>query len=856
MGPKKGGLKMARDKSRNKDFWSLVEEAEANNDLETIDRLLSEGFVETNHSHQPFSASIEFNTQFREDYFPPEEGGFEAGFAGGLAIDAANAAARARRRIAYNLKTAFGFNGIRLVEDGDSWTQYPIFLKDIVDQLSDNNDIAIYSVGAAGDLITNMAAKKEYIDALHKTGAQGIIISGAGNDLFGDFGRLLNQYQPELSPKKQMNAKVWKEVFDKVIESYETIISDIANEFPGTLIFGHGYDLPYPEEDGSWIGPPLIAKDIPLDVGRDIVKVVMDRFNSGLNDLAVKHSNFIYNDLRGVVDKGRLSWYDELHPKNTGYQRAAGAFESSIRQHLSFGIERAISTAPLGSVSAGVEHHTSVNPKTIVLDPGHGGSSDLGGSSWNNAVGPNGTLEKTLTLDIAKRTRDILQDSGFNVKLTRESDVNLSLKNRAKAAKDLGASAFISIHFNGSVGHNAQGTETFVHSTLNSTSEAKESKNLCLAVQAEMVEATGLTDRNQYHPGGIKLGSYGVLRPSRHSNGTAAILHEVSFLDRADEEIRLNKVSYRRKIARALADGIETYIENRFSSAETFMSELEIGDAIELAAFEAKSGYNNFSGQQSLASQSLGTSDWPTPSNSNGHMIADVNNSNDGFLHKLANYEAQREMLGNSEFSALEGEGNEPSEYDPLVEQTFSRMGNNPEYNFGLLRNLFGEALPSSNFEAGIGEFNLAEFQAYIESLNLQYFSATEFLVKGANNKPGGKGEGLNTNPPRHLWKNIGNTAKMLDEIRKRLNAPVYILSVYRSLAYNTAIDGASSSRHMEFDAIDWHSTAGSVHDWLAVSQEVRDSDSTASAAFNGWMKAYTDSNFVHIDTRHRTINL
>src|SRR5690348_14093497 len=38
---------------------------------------------------------------------------------------------------------------------------------------------------------------------------------------------------------------------------------------------------------------------------------------------------------------------------------------------------------------------------TIVIDPGHGGSEDLLGSSANHAVGPNGTLEKTLTLDVA-----------------------------------------------------------------------------------------------------------------------------------------------------------------------------------------------------------------------------------------------------------------------------------------------------------------------------------------------------------------------------------------------------------------------------------------------------------------------
>ena len=38
--------------------------------------------------------------------------------------------------------------------------------------------------------------------------------------------------------------------------------------------------------------------------------------------------------------------------------------------------------------------------RTVVLDPGHGGTSAAGASSPNNATGPNGLLEKDLTLDL------------------------------------------------------------------------------------------------------------------------------------------------------------------------------------------------------------------------------------------------------------------------------------------------------------------------------------------------------------------------------------------------------------------------------------------------------------------------
>ncbi|MFL6331777.1 MAG: N-acetylmuramoyl-L-alanine amidase, partial [Pyrinomonadaceae bacterium] len=49
-----------------------------------------------------------------------------------------------------------------------------------------------------------------------------------------------------------------------------------------------------------------------------------------------------------------------------------------------------------------------VIPPVVVLDPGHGGETAVGGSSPNNATGPNKLLEKNLTLDLARRVQKIL----------------------------------------------------------------------------------------------------------------------------------------------------------------------------------------------------------------------------------------------------------------------------------------------------------------------------------------------------------------------------------------------------------------------------------------------------------------
>ncbi len=186
---------------------------------------------------------------------------------------------------------------------------------------------------------------------------------------------------------------------------------------------------------------------------------------------------------------------------------------------------------------------------TVVIDPGHGGTTAVGGSSANNAIGPAGTLEKTLTLDVGRRVRDVLAGQGHTVLMTRNADNNLGLAARAHVARDNHAAAFVSIHFNASVPHNAQGTETWIH-----TSHSTASNRLATRVQASTQDATGLNDR------GVKAGGFGVINPSSHWSGTAACLVEISFMDRADEETRLQNTTYRDASAAGIAQGITAYL--------------------------------------------------------------------------------------------------------------------------------------------------------------------------------------------------------------------------------------------------------------------------------------------------------
>ena len=95
--------------------------------------------------------------------------GADAAHRTAVAMNTANWFARMHREGRYRKKLDLGYNGPIIVSEGDSWFQYPVRLKDTIDHLMDT--YAIYSLGAAGDLLQRMADKQEYVSALRNTGA-------------------------------------------------------------------------------------------------------------------------------------------------------------------------------------------------------------------------------------------------------------------------------------------------------------------------------------------------------------------------------------------------------------------------------------------------------------------------------------------------------------------------------------------------------------------------------------------------------------------------------------------------------------------------------------------------------------
>ncbi len=79
-------------------------------------------------------------------------------------------------------------------------------------------------------------------------------------------------------------------------------------------------------------------------------------------------------------------------------------------------------------------------PPLVMIDPGHGGHDP-------GAIAPDGVFEKTITLASAFALRRALLNSGrYRVRMTRESDVFVTLEGRVADAVAAKADLFIALH--------------------------------------------------------------------------------------------------------------------------------------------------------------------------------------------------------------------------------------------------------------------------------------------------------------------------------------------------------------------------------------------------------------------------
>ena len=119
----------------------------------------------------------------------------DEGQEGDVAVSVFNWFSKRKRQRRYRRKVRGDFDGVRIVSEGDSWFQYPILLDDVIDELNERPDLAVFSLGGAGHLLVDMIAEDEITGAIEAERPDFFLISGGGNDLVGD-GRLATMLHP------------------------------------------------------------------------------------------------------------------------------------------------------------------------------------------------------------------------------------------------------------------------------------------------------------------------------------------------------------------------------------------------------------------------------------------------------------------------------------------------------------------------------------------------------------------------------------------------------------------------------------------------------------------------------------
>ncbi len=171
------------------------------------------------------------------------------------------------------------------------------------------------------------------------------------------------------------------------------------------------------------------------------------------------------------------------------------------------------------------------NFRTIVIDAGHGGF-DRGGIPGQRVS------EKAMALDVAQRLAKRLQQAGYRVVMTRDSDVFVSLGERVRIANRYRDALFVCVHFNSARREGANGIETYYY--------ANNSARYAASIHRHLVSGTSTENR------GIRRRGYYVLRRS----SIPAVLVECGFLTNGDEARLALQSSYRQRLADRMADGV------------------------------------------------------------------------------------------------------------------------------------------------------------------------------------------------------------------------------------------------------------------------------------------------------------
>jgi len=237
--------------------------------------------------------------------------------------------------------------------------------------------------------------------------------------------------------------------------------------------------------------------------------------------------------------------------------------------------------APAPDPDAKPAHRHGDGRPTIVIDPGHGGVDP-------GAIGVSGIYEKAITLSVARDLKEHLERTGrYHVRLTRDRDVFVRLRDRVSMARQYSADLFVSLHADVVKDPQIRGLSVYTLSQNASDGEAqaladKENKADLIAgidLSHESADVANILidlaqretmNRSAGFAGEIveELGRETPLLANTHrfagfavlkAPDVPAVLIEMGYLSNDVEERSLRQPEYRGKLSKAITRAVDRF---------------------------------------------------------------------------------------------------------------------------------------------------------------------------------------------------------------------------------------------------------------------------------------------------------
>ncbi|WP_355660259.1 N-acetylmuramoyl-L-alanine amidase [Halomonas salifodinae] len=300
-------------------------------------------------------------------------------------------------------------------------------------------------------------------------------------------------------------------------------------------------------------------------------------------EVAPRHFSLAPND-----QYGHRLVVDLEYPGESAVEDPIDPIEAMIREQE---MAARAGEAPAVDESAVALQQAQPHPRRdiiIAIDPGHGGEDP-------GAIGPAGTREKDVVLQIGRRLQRLVDETpGFRAVMIRDGDYYVGLRQRIRIAREQRADFFVSVHADAFNSPRPQGSSVYALSQSGATSEAAQwladsenradliggvdgglslndhdevlrgvlmdltltaTLNDSLSIGGQVLERLGRV--NRLHKSRVEQAGFVVLK----SPDIPSLLVETGFISNPDEERRLRDSSHQQGLAEAIFAGVREHFQ-------------------------------------------------------------------------------------------------------------------------------------------------------------------------------------------------------------------------------------------------------------------------------------------------------